>query len=262
MPGLQEEPAITLPDFSQAGKSSYHAQAKEQGVMASLTLSSYSPIQGGYAIGHQYVDHVALYGRMGEKQKAQAQALLETLKLHVKERLLLTGWQVVTQTPRGEEVWRYVGPEVTPDLVELASRIWRGRYERRGPEKFAPNARLALESEQRARYGTAWHAAGLLEFSLTDEGMRVRSRRPLPASEERVRVASQQTISILAPARSRTLKTRRVTFFCAWCKQPVTQERFPGPRPRYCSDTCKEAAAREKTRERVRRWRSQHDTPS
>jgi len=55
------------------------------------------------------------------------------------------------------------------------------------------------------------------------------------------------------PVYCRTIATRLVTFTCAGCRRTVTQQRFPGPVPRYCGDWCRYQAQRMRTRERVRR---------
>ena len=62
------------------------------------------------------------------------------------------------------------------------------------------------------------------------------------------------------PVYRRTVRTRPVTFTCARCGREVTQQRFPGPTPRYCGDGCRAQAQRVRTRERVQRFRArQHD---
>ncbi|MES1024858.1 hypothetical protein ABN584_19065 [Gloeocapsa sp. BRSZ] len=35
---------------------------------------------------------------------------------------------------------------------------------------------------------------------------------------------------------TRAVNTREVTFTCTVCEQTVTQHRFPGPVPQYCSN--------------------------
>jgi len=54
---------------------------------------------------------------------------------------------------------------------------------------------------------------------------------------------------------TREIATRPIRFTCAWCQDTVTQQRFPGPLPAYCSKTCKKEAQRAQTREGVRRYR-------
>jgi hypothetical protein len=60
------------------------------------------------------------------------------------------------------------------------------------------------------------------------------------------------------PVYRRTIRTRPVTFTCQRCRRTVTQQRFPGPAPRYCGDQCRAQAQRARTRERVQRFRARH----
>jgi hypothetical protein len=60
------------------------------------------------------------------------------------------------------------------------------------------------------------------------------------------------------PAYERVLHTRAVTFTCQRCGTTVTEQRFPGPTPRYCSEVCAQEARREQTRWRVRRLRKKN----
>ena len=60
---------------------------------------------------------------------------------------------------------------------------------------------------------------------------------------------------------SRTSTSRAVTFTCVWCKQEVTEQRFPSHLPLYCSNPeCKKAAVRAKSRERTADWRKSHSS--
>jgi hypothetical protein len=54
----------------------------------------------------------------------------------------------------------------------------------------------------------------------------------------------------------RMISTQEVTFVCAVCEKTVTQQRYPGRHPRYCSDPCEEEGRRKKTRERVKKQRA------
>ncbi len=58
------------------------------------------------------------------------------------------------------------------------------------------------------------------------------------------------------PVYRRTIETRPVTFTCEYCVRTVTQQRFPGPVPRYCGDWCRYQAQRIQTWERVRQHRA------
>jgi hypothetical protein len=62
------------------------------------------------------------------------------------------------------------------------------------------------------------------------------------------------------PVYRRTITTQAVTFTCAQCARTVTQQRFPGPVPRYCGAWCRNQAQRAQTRERVRRHRARSDS--
>ena len=54
----------------------------------------------------------------------------------------------------------------------------------------------------------------------------------------------------------RMISSHEVTFVCAVCEKTVTQQRYPGRSPRYCSDPCEDEGRREKTRERVKKLRA------
>jgi hypothetical protein len=58
------------------------------------------------------------------------------------------------------------------------------------------------------------------------------------------------------PVYRQTIQTHPVTFTCQQCGATVTQQRYPGPLPRYCSTWCGQLARRILTRERVRRLRA------
>ncbi len=62
------------------------------------------------------------------------------------------------------------------------------------------------------------------------------------------------------PAYQRIIHTRPVTFTCMKCNQTVTQQRYPGRTPLYCSDICAGEAERAKTAERTRRYRERKAT--
>ena len=57
-------------------------------------------------------------------------------------------------------------------------------------------------------------------------------------------------------AYQRMIGTSQVTFVCTVCGKTVTQQRYPGRSPRYCSAPCEEEGRREKTRARVKNLRA------
>lgn len=56
--------------------------------------------------------------------------------------------------------------------------------------------------------------------------------------------------------RTRRVRAQEHTITCGWCRAVVTVEQYPGPAPRYCSDECRTAVARETAAERMRRMRA------
>ncbi len=62
------------------------------------------------------------------------------------------------------------------------------------------------------------------------------------------------------PAYQRQLSTRPVTFTCVVCGKGVTQECYPGPTPKYCSDECTATALSARNEERVRKQREKRRT--
>lgn len=56
-------------------------------------------------------------------------------------------------------------------------------------------------------------------------------------------------------AYQRMIHTRVVSFVCAGCGQPVTQQRYPSRGPKYCSEACQKVGQRLHTRQRVKKLR-------
>jgi len=122
---------------------------------------------------------------------------------------------------------------------ERWTRAWVKRAQRRqraDPARSQPRASAPKTRTQRRRRGTSGRAG---------------------RHSKRVRVqghASARTVWGV-PSYTREITTRPIRFICAWCQDTVTQQRFPGPIPAYCSEDCQKEAQRAQTRERVRRYR-------
>jgi hypothetical protein len=136
-----------------------------------------------------------------------------------------------------------------PNAYELSST-----YERvlggpaRGSRQEELGADLARKLSDRMKIDMK--AAGWQVVAKTREGKDIWQYRP-------ARVFPVQNVTSIQVTVTRT--PRNVTFTCAICGTETTQVRMPGPRPRYCSDTCRAEGEREKTRKRVARFR-QHRT--
>jgi hypothetical protein len=92
-------------------------------------------------------------------------------------------------------------------------------------------------------------AVGWQVIAQSTEGRDIWQYKSTPAFKEQ----EEQRVTPTQVTVTRT--ARNVSFTCQVCGKETTQSRMPGPRPRYCSDTCKETGERAKTRDRVARLR-------
>jgi len=103
---------------------------------------------------------------------------------------------------------------------ERWTRAWMKRAQQRqraDPTRPRPRASATQTGTQRRRRGTSGRAG---------------------RHSKRVRVqghASARTVWGV-PSYTREIVTRPIRFTCAWCQDTVTQQRFPGPLPAYCSE--------------------------
>ncbi len=144
-------------------------------------------------------------------------------------------------TADGEEDWAAWREWMAAEQAEQErwTRAWMKRAQRRqraDPTRPRRRASATKTGTQRRRRGTSGRAG---------------------RQSKRVRVqghASARTVWGV-PSYTREIATRPIRFICAWCENTVTQQRFPGPLPAYCSEDCTKEAQRAQTRERVRRYR-------
>ncbi len=138
-------------------------------------------------------------------------------------------------------------------------RFLRGAYElsstyeriQGGPTRGARQEELGAELARklRERMKTEMQAAGWQVVAHTREGQDIWQYKPKPAR------VSPDTRPVTPTQITVTRTARNVSFTCQVCGAETTQLRMPGPRPRYCSDTCKAEGERAKTRARVGRLR-------
>jgi hypothetical protein len=203
------------------------------------------------------------YGSMGRKQEEQAKALFPLLEERMRQALRDAGWRVIGQTPFQIDIWHYYGTSIIEkeqQLEHLARRVWHGSYPRQGAEKMAPLSDMTLLS---VFPQDQWHPINdHLELVLYPETrqIHVRRRRKEGSTQEQERTPASNTVAVVgsgaAPAFYRERATRPVSFTCQWCTKTVTQQRYPGPLPSYCSETCEQEAQREKTERRVQQLRA------
>ena len=254
-------------DLSLPFQQFYQAEAVEGDVIAYAEVSPYRSRYGCYSI-HTRFDKVKPGGTMGRRQTERARLLRNRLVSLVEELLQTAGWRRAFDEPG---TWRWEGQSIIEQerqLVQLALKTWRGRARREGNEKVADLPDDLAQTVEPLKFHLV-PANETLEYLIDPDArlLRVRRRSVIPSPVSKPREASQLVLGIIgdeearqrgaAPAYHRTISTRKVSFTCQGCKQTVTQERLPGPTPRYCSDTCQGEARRQKTLERVRRLREQ-----
>ena len=129
----------------------------------------------------------------------------------------------------------------------------------------AQNVRgIALAERLQARMQAIILADGWRPVAQTREGLAIWQHRPGAKHAPAQPAILEQEHGIVESdlerqSRTRTVYTRSITFTCAWCKQQVTEQRYPSHTPLYCSKpACKQEATRVKTRERVASWRKAH----
>ncbi len=134
------------------------------------------------------------------------------------------------------------------DAYELSSTYERSTGgEARGAHQEDLGAELARKLRERMK--TEMRAAGWQVVAQTREGQDIWQYKQAPSRvfPGTTPVTSTQITVI------RTV--RNVSFTCQVCGKETTQLRMPGPRPRYCSESCKAEGERAKTRARVGRLR-------
>ncbi len=117
----------------------------------------------------------------------------------------------------------------------------------RGTRQEELGAQLA--HKLRERMIAEMKAAGWQAIAQITDGRDIWQYKPMPDSREQ----TERHVTSIQVTVTRT--ARNVSFTCHVCGKETTQLRMPGPRPRYCSDTCKETGERAKTRDRVARLR-------
>jgi hypothetical protein len=131
------------------------------------------------------------------------------------------------------------------DAYELTSTYERVKGgQPRGTRQAELGAELAHKLRERMK--AEMKAAGWQVVAQTREGQDIWQHKPTP-------VIVVQNVTPTQVSVTRT--ARNVSFRCQVCGKETTQLRMPGPRPCYCSDTCKETGERAKTRDRVARLR-------
>lgn len=230
---------------------SYQAEAVQGDVKAQIILRHYGEprYSGGYLLYPFFLrTHEDAPGRMGYKQEARARALLALLEKRVEAALQAAGWVKRWKTPLDADLWLYVG-----STLQSAPAPATGECDLSDIALAGYGAEVA--GEDQAREGElADQAQDILpDLALEDQVVPEQRQHHIVevVGSEEAKVRGQQ------PAYRRLVFTRPVTFTCIVCGETVTQERYPGHKPLYCSEGCREDRQRERTRERVARHRQE-----
>ncbi len=129
------------------------------------------------------------------------------------------------------------------ELSSTFERLQGGRP--RGARQEELGAKLA--HNLRDRMETKMRAAGWQVVAKTHEGQDIWQYKPVPDALKHA-VTTRQVLV--------TRTARSVSFTCEVCGTHTTEYRLPGPKPRYCSDSCKQIGQRAKTRMRVARCKA------
>ncbi|SRR6266487_339912 len=93
---------------------------------------------------------------------------------------------------------------------------------------------------------------------MTEEGARPRNNWNRPIAGPQQPGASHPVVvygNSSEQAYSRRSKAKPVTFTCVVCGEVKTEYRYPGFKPKYCSDACSNQAAEERNEQRVAQQR-------
>ena len=199
------------------------------------------------------------------RQKQRADPLMQRARERMIEELQRAGWQSADGTiwmePKGE-------PEL---LLNDTCLVLAGSHEGAVVQIIGlPTAkRTTYKVEQRIGDYVSTYELERSELGYLEPGREVsrpapRTTTPVPAKtvavqRPRLEVAPdqdghQQSQTVSITAFTRTISTRDKTFTCAQCGQTVTEQRYPGHMPLYCS-ACVDEVRKQQTRDRVNRLR-------
>ena len=230
---MKPELIIQIPPLRPAGLyDSLQAQVRQGDMLAAINLRPYG--NDTYVFEH-YWDRTnrKIRRKLTPGQDERGLALLQVLRERLTSALEAAGWQNAGVNYEGRQLWRYIGPTISaqPPAPAVPAQKPASSTPVAHPPQSIP---LPLAPARPAKYPPA-----LVE-------------QPAPVSKQ-ITVAGEKQPR---KAYSRTLTTRLVTFTCQQCGKQVSQQRFPGPRPRYCTEACKQKALRAGTLARVHHFRA------
>lgn len=287
----EAHPIIHLDDFH-AKKTgfveSYKASWQEAGVIASLWLDvvERDHWQPGHYRSHAYelTPHLSTVSErpLGASQMETAFLLLRELRGQVLAAMREAGWQEADTTREGQPIYVYrPGPpfQLVPPAAEDAvteSDLPDIDLSGAGADVLGENQpheealaelgdEIHLFEQTLERWGRERKAPGLDVAGEASQSKQGERKQPDQGDQREPEQRKSHTVQVVGNAEarargqqaaySRQVFTRPITFTCIVCEQTVTQQRYPGHTPLYCSDACQEERVVARTRERVARHR-------
>ena len=229
------------------------AKWEQQGILAYAWLETVEAGQWPLGIFEDtaYVldctsSRVAKQGTMSSRQKALGLEMTDLLRSYLVDVLLANSWSTPYKTKAGRDIWVWYAeghPRRTTQAPEPATKAGEAVLSEHDlPDVIIARVGAVVPGEAQADQDH------VLELMLAEpEKPRSHVVEVIGGSEAKER--GQQ------PAYSREVFTKLVTFTCIVCGDTVTQQRYPGHTPLYCSEGCREVRVAEKTRERVAKHR-------
>jgi len=246
-----------FPNIPSSGRYLYEGYSlatwEQQGILAYAWLETVEAGQWPLGIFEDiaYVldctsSRVAKQGTMSSRQKALGLEMTDLLRSHLVDVLLANGWSTPYKTKAGRDIWVWYA-EGHPRRTTQA------------PEPATKARELVLSEHDLLDIIVAGFGAEVPGEAQADQDqvLELLLAEPEKPRSHVVNVigGSEAKERGQEPAYSREVFTREVTFTCIVCGDTVTQQRYPGHMPLYCSEGCREARVAEKTRERVAKHR-------
>lgn len=235
---MKPELIVHIPPLRPDGQRELQAQARQGDMQAIIILRPY--YTPGVYQWETYWDRIntKIRRKLTPGQQERGLALAHLLRERLITALEAAGWQAAGQNAEGRLLWRSVEPATREPLPAQAPV--------EAPKRPALSTRSRSPSKKTSAPVPAVKPAPLVPTTL-----------PRPAQEPMARKRIEVPVATRPRAAyQRTISARSVTFTCRQCGTTVTEQRFPGPRPRYCSEACKQEAVRAGTLARVQRFRA------
>ncbi len=238
---MQPELIVQIPPLV-PGQRELQAQARRGDMLAVINIRSYG--YDNLYILEQYWDRAnrKIRRKLTPGQDERGLALVQLLRERLSAALEAAGWQQAGVNFEGRPLWRYVEPTT------------REQHPLPLPTEVPIQKPASSTTITQPPRNTHAPIPSTRTVESTAPTLTPTPSQPAQAQPARKRVEVPAAAQPRA-AYQRTIHTRPVIFTCRECGATVSQQRFPGPQPRYCSETCKQKAMRAGALARVRRFR-------